>query len=55
MASPSESPRAPEEVEAEAPTPGNDHEQQAEGDDTMNRDDIPGYDFEVRFTCVCTA
>ena len=50
MASPSQSPRATDDVEAEGPTPENDNEnQQGEGDDTMNRgDDIPGYDFEVK-------
>lgn len=50
MASPLESPRAPDDVEAEGPTPENENENQpAEGEEAMmNRDDIPGYDFEVK-------
>ena len=48
MATPSESPRATEEAEADVPTPDNENEQQAEGEGTMNRDDLHGYDFEVR-------
>ena len=54
MATPSESPRATEEIEADVPTPENENEQQTEGGETMNRDELHGYDFEVRFTCVCT-
>lgn len=50
MASPSQSPRAPDDVEAEVPTPENENENQpTEGEEAMmNRDDIPGYDFEVK-------
>jgi hypothetical protein len=50
MSSPAQSPRATDDVDADAPTPEETENEQppAEGDPTMNRDDIPGYDFEVK-------
>ena len=51
MSSPTQSPHAPDDVEAETQTPEeNENERpQTEGEETMNRDDgVLGFDFEVK-------